>query len=267
MIRKFFNFLGWQFYAIFPFLPYLFFMFKDFNILKAPFFFLHDIFLYIGLEAKNKTGFPLKMLELRPFLYDRFENAGFIVLHYVHQDLWAALKVFKSGVKVHYDVGSRIDGFITHCLVFCKVVLLDLRPLETAINNLEFIQTDCTNMKNIKTGSIKSISSLNAIEHFGLGRYGDSVDPLAFKKAINEIIRVLSVNGDLYFSVPIGKQRVQFNGHRIFDPETVIRLFSDLKLVEFSAIDEKNIFIENADIDNFKGVNFSCGLFHFKKRG
>lgn len=224
-----------------------------------------DYFLYGRLNRGLKSPFEIKFLNSYPFYYDRYEEAGGIMQHYFHQDIWAANRIHKSGVKKHYDIGSRLDGFISHCLVFCKVVMLDIRPLQIKILNLEFIQADCTDMKNIRSNSINSISSLHAIEHFGLGRYGDPVDPWGYKKAIDEMKRVVKIGGNIYFSVPIGKQRLEFNAHRVFNPLYVLELFDGFKLIEFSAVDENNNFIKFADPKRFVNGKFSCGLFHFKK--
>lgn len=68
------------------------------------------------------------------------------------------------------------------------------------------------------------------------------------------------------FSVPIGVQRIEFNGHRIFDPLEVIRLFKGFELVEFSAIDDNDVFHENVVVENYRTLRYGCGLFHFKKK-
>ena len=65
--------------------------------------------------------------------------------------------------------------------------------------------------------SCDSISSLHALEHFGLGRYGDKIDPYGYMKGITNITKVLKSKGIFYFSVPMGKQRIEFNAHRIFN--------------------------------------------------
>ena len=121
-------------------------------------------------------------------------------------------------------------------------------------------------MNQIPDGSIASLSSFHAIEHFGLGRYGDPIDPLGHQKAIAEMKRIVCGGGDILFSVPIGVQRIEFNGHRIFDPMEVIRLFEGFELVEFSAIDDKDAFHENVSVENYCTLNYGCGLFHFKKK-
>lgn len=220
-------------------------------------------------RAVKKFGgnfrFNFKAINIYPCLYDRFEQAGSVPKHYFFQDIWAARKVAASGVSVHYDVGSRLDGFIAHCLSFCSVVMLDVRPLKINLKGLQFIQANCMDMKNISDGHISSISSLHAVEHFGLGRYGDPIDVEGHVKAINELKRVLSEGGDLYFSVPVGRERIEFDAHRIFSPKTIVSLFSELELVEFSVVDDINVFCEHADISSYESADYSCGLFHFRK--
>lgn len=215
--------------------------------------------------AGRDFGFGFKGINMYPCLYDRFEQAGGVPKHYFYQDVWAARKVAKSRVDVHYDIGSRLDGFIAHCLSFCSVVMLDVRPLTINIDGLKFIQTNCMKMENISTCEIASLSSLHAIEHFGLGRYGDPIDINGHIKAIDELKRVIAVGGDLYFSVPIGKERLEFDAHRIFNPNTIIALFTGLELIEFSVVDDCNKFHENANPSMYENANYSCGLFHFRK--
>ena len=225
-----------------------------------------DQLRYRKADSLVQSGFPIKLSNSFPCLLDRYENAGTLPRHYFWQDLWGARKVFKSGVKRHYDIGSRLDGFIAHCLPFCEIVMLDIRPLSVQIQNLMFQQANCMDMNQIPDGSISSLSSFHAIEHFGLGRYGDPIDPLGHQKAIAEMKRIVCDGGSIYFGVPIGIQRIEFNAHRIFDPLEIIRLFEGFELVEFSAIDDNDAFHENVAVENYRTLNYGCGLFHFKKK-
>jgi hypothetical protein len=215
---------------------------------------------------KPGSEFPLTLPDTYPCLYDRYENAGRLPRHYFHQDLWASRKVFASGAKVHYDIGSRVDGFIAQCLVFCKVVMIDVRPLGQQVAGLEFVQADAMDMRSIKTGAIGSISSLHAIEHFGLGRYGDPIDPEGHRRAIDELQRVAAPGGTIYFSVPVGRQRLEFNAHRVFDPRSIIGLFGGCELLEFSVVTDGNILVERADPADYTGSEYACGLYLFRKR-
>ena len=59
---------------------------------------------------------------------------------------------------------------------------------------------------------------------------------------MREFERVLRPGGKLYFSVPVGRERVEFNAHRVFAPRTVVSAFSKLALTSFSAVDDRGDF-------------------------
>jgi hypothetical protein len=201
------------------------------------------------------------------FSGDCFSDAGVNMADdYLVQDLWCAQKVFAAKPDVHYDIGSRVDGFITHLLSFgMKTVLIDIRKLETfGTENLTFIKEDATLLSGLEAGSIASLSSLCSLEHFGLGRYGDPVDPGAYIKAFKSIQRVMKKSGDLYISVPVSNScRLRFNAHRVYTPEFIINQFEDMKLIEFSCT-SPNGLIRNASSDDMDGTE-KYGLFHFEK--
>ncbi|RUS98508.1 hypothetical protein DSM106972_081370 [Dulcicalothrix desertica PCC 7102] len=197
-------------------------------------------------------------------LADRYENAGVAKGEYFHQDLWFARKIFADNPEQHWDIGSRIDGFIAHLLVFRSVKVIDIRSINSQVSGLCFQQGDITSL-SLADNSIKSISCLHTIEHIGLGRYGDPIDPLGHLKGIKELQRILAPGGKLYFSAPIGKERVEFNAHRIFDPSTIIDKFSDLNLIDFAAINKQGDLVEPAKWQDFRDVDYACGLFVFEK--
>jgi len=164
-------------------------------------------------------------------------------------------------------VGSRVDGFIAHLLVFMPVTVVDVRPLESKVTGLQFMRGDATSLDGWADNSVPSLSSLHAVEHFGLGRYGDRLDPGGSARAMAALARVVAPGGRLYFSVPIGVERVEFNAHRVFAPETILRTFAEhrLRLAAFSAVDDRGFLIPSADPLSFARARYSCGLFEFTK--
>lgn len=209
--------------------------------------------------------FPLELRALMPALGERSASAGIAKGAYFHQDLWAARKVFARRPARHVDVGSRIDGFVAHLLVFMPVEVIDIRSLEASVRGLAFLQEDATTLARFAPGSLPSISSLHAVEHFGLGRYGDPVSPEGWRLGMLALARVLAPGGRLYFSVPIGRERLRFNAHRIFSPKTVLETFSDLRLASFSAVDEAGDLVEDAEPGRFSGAHHVMGLFEFTR--
>ncbi|WP_251824969.1 DUF268 domain-containing protein [Campylobacter jejuni] len=219
-------------------------------------------------------------------LYDKYDNNGSGIDNgYFIQDIWGARKVIENKPSIHYDVGSSVNGFIAHLLAAkIKVVLFDIRAMEdnkfdtdflkcNDMSGIYYTQTNATNLEEVKDNSVDSLSALCSVEHFGLGRYGDPIEPDAWEKALRSFQRVLKTGGKLYFSVPIGNEnRVCFNAHRVFKPETIIEIFESdgrncMKLLELSYInnfDVKNYY-ENPHDKVFFESNGAVGLFEFVK--
>jgi 2-polyprenyl-3-methyl-5-hydroxy-6-metoxy-1,4-benzoquinol methylase len=116
-----------------------------------------------------------------------------------------------------------------------------------------------------------SISTLHVIEHFGLGRYGDPIDYYGHIKAIDNITKMLKTGGKLYFSTPIGPQRIEFNAHRVFSIEYLLNMFKESYTVDsFSFVDDIGDLFENVELEektiasNFD-CQYGCGIFELTK--
>lgn len=217
-------------------------------------------------RSMDPDGFPFDPVTLFPILKDRSEEAGTVDHHYFHQDIWVARAIMTHAPNEHYDVGSRLDGFISHLLVFRTVKMIDVRPLAIEVPGLEFVRGNATDLSMIPDDSIESLSCLHAIEHFGLGRYGDPIDPQAPRKAASEFVRVLKPGGRLYLSTPCGpRNQLHFNAHRVFDPSRILEMFSPLKLVRIDGTLNDHVMHSNVSIDFLKKKHYSLGIFIFEK--
>ncbi len=204
-------------------------------------------------------------------LSDYGDQAGSASDHYFHQDLLVASLIYDKNPARHIDVGSRIDGFVAHVASFRKVEVMDIRDLsDVGHQNISFVKADLTNQDNAQNNITNSISCLHAIEHFGLGRYGDPLDPRGHLKGFKNILRMLKPGGTLYISFPIGKSNeVHFNAHRVFHPKDIFNWAEDkdsLRLERFDYVDDagrlhQKVDVENAELD----VSFGCGIFTFEK--
>src|SRR6478609_468829 len=113
---------------------------------------------------------------LRPSLHDRGDSAGAVRSEYFWQDAYVARLVFEANPLRHADVGSRIDGFVAHVASFREIEVFDIRPLTVLIPNIKFTQVDLMAQSDRLFSPTPSLSCLHALEHFGLGRYGDKID-------------------------------------------------------------------------------------------
>ena len=228
--------------------------------------FKKDLNKYMRL---NNTSFDVDKNYLYPCLTDRYQKAG-SEGQYFWQDLWAARLIAENRPSEHYDIGSRIDGFIAHLSCFMENIhLIDVRPFDMNIPGVDFRQTDATEMGGVEDASVDSISALCSLEHFGLGRYGDPIQPDACFRAMKNIERVLRPGGHAYISVPIGYEHLEFNAQRIFYAKTIRDTFSECDLIEYSTTDGTNIE-KKVDINKYNheknNMGGRFGLFHFVKR-
>ena len=152
-----------------------------------------------------------------PIYSDRNDHAGVASGHYFHQDLLVARAIYASAPRRHIDVGSSIAGFVSHVASFREIEVLDVRPIDSEVPGITFIQQDVMALEDVTSLQADSVSCLHALEHFGLGRYGDSIDYDGWRKGLIGLTRMVESGGTLYLSVPTGEpQRVEFNAHRVF---------------------------------------------------
>lgn len=183
--------------------------------------------------------------------------------HYYYQEIWAMKQILKCRPKKHVDLASKYN-FSGYLSLFLPVDFVDLRPINAHLPGLKIIPADILHL-TYKSNSVVSLSSLHVIEHIGLGRYGDSIDPDGTKKAIKEMIRVVKPGGYIYLSLPIGKYRMCFNAHRIHTPEMIINEFTKCTLTEFSVVDDNGNLHEKVDWRKYSELHYGCGLFIFQK--
>lgn len=221
--------------------------------------YLRDCFKYSRMDGAE----PIKIRDTYPCLFDK-KSTTRIDSHYFYQDIWAFKKINQFKPKLHVDVGSNANfvGFLT---AITKVNFVDIRLLNAPyLTNIENIKGSILELP-YEDNSLESISCLHVAEHIGLGRYGDSLNPLGTKKAAAELSRCLAKSGNLFFSLPVGKPRLCFNAHRIHSPHRIIKYFGDLKLVELSGSTDQKEFIENIDITKLEDQKYACGMFWFMK--
>lgn len=220
-------------------------------------------FLKDYIKIRRQTAIHPISLSFYPCLGDHLASSGVANGHYFHQDLLVAQKVFAANPERHLDVGSRVDGLVSHIAVFRQIEVMDVRRLQSTTKNIKFYQCDLMSPlpKNL-AGAFDSVSSLHAIEHFGLGRYGDPIDLEGYVKGLGGLYNLLKPGGVLYLSVPMGRDRIEFNAHRVFSLATLQSLVQGkYDILSFSYVDDSGFLhgniTDNSIIENI-GSNFDC---------
>lgn len=232
--------------------------------------YIYDFIKFYNLSKRNKSKFTFSFF---PILDDKYAPSGSTKGHYFTQDLFVAQEIFYEKPSNHVDIGSRIDGFITHVASFREIEVIDIRPVDLDIDNIRFLQLDFSKELNKEFYNYSdSISCLHTLEHFGLGRYGDKIDPDSFKKGLNNLYLLCKQGGSFHFSVPLGDNKVFFNAHRTFSLQYLFELLDPLfEIKSLSVIDDNGIFHkkigldDNRIIENFNS-KYGCAIFHLIKK-
>ncbi len=231
--------------------------------LRSPSY-LRDLLRY-RREAKA-MGRPVPSLtKIRPISDEATSFTGFDT-HYVYHTGWAARVLARTKPAMHVDIGSSLF-FVGNVSAFQPMIHYDYRPPALALPGVELGAADLLNLA-FADGSIASLSCMHVVEHVGLGRYGDTLDPAGDIKACKELSRVLAPGGQLLFVTPVGQASVHFNAHRIYAFEQVMALFPGLALEEFALITDKRdgaTFVPDADPARVAKQRYGCGCFLFRK--
>ncbi len=231
---------------------------------------------FVLLESKREFGafkklandnrMPMTWKDRYYFSTDKTGTTKFDA-HYIYHPAWAARILAKTNPGRHIDISSTLH-FSTIVSAFMPVDFYDYRPAHLTLTNLTSNKIDLTSLP-FKNESILSLSCMHTVEHIGLGRYGDPIDPNGDLKAIGELARVIAPGGNLLFVVPIGKPKIIFNAHRIYSYGQILEYFPGLKLKEFSLIPDNARemgMVYDASKELADVQNYGCGCFWFQKQ-
>jgi SAM-dependent methyltransferase len=197
-----------------------------------------------------------------PCLSDRTTSTPFDP-HYFYQSAWLARRLAQIAPAAHTDVGSSVM-MIAGISAQVPTTFVDIRPLETDLPDLASLAGSILKLP-FETASQTSVSCLHVIEHIGLGRYGDPLDPDGARKGLAELARVVAPGGRLYLSTPVGRARVCFNAHRVFDPAAIIAGLPGLTLAAFSLVSDDGHWHPDSDVLLASQQEYACGCFEFTK--
>lgn len=219
------------------------------------------------LSRAAEDRFDVDWADRLPCLNDRTAATGFD-RHYVYHTAWAARVLARLRPAAHVDIASSLY-FASIASAFVPVQYYEYRRVDLQLPNLSCRAADLTSLP-FSNRSISSLSCMHVVEHVGLGRYGDELDPDGDVKAMSELARVVAPAGDLLFVVPVGKPRVQFNAHRIYGFDQVRQAFADLDLLEFALVPDRGsadavALISNATKEQSDRQRYGCGCFWFRR--
>jgi hypothetical protein len=230
---------------------------------RAPTF-LRDMARFKRMMAKSSRPMDVQIKDMYPCLGENTSGIGFDS-HYIYHTAWAARKLQEIKPAKHVDISSSLY-FAAIASAFVPMDYYEFRCSGIKLDNYLERRGDLMHLP-MEAGSVRSLSCMHVLEHLGLGRYGDQMDPDGDIKGARELERVLASGGDLLFVVPVGKPKIEFNAHRIYSYQGVMSLFPGLTLKEFTLIRLKNkqTLLKNASGEDVELEDYGCGCFWFKK--
>jgi SAM-dependent methyltransferase len=196
--------------------------------MNRPAWYSDDLAAYRGLADAREQIVPWRCMDERT-------AATPIDLWYFYQDTWAFRRVMEARPAWLLDVGSTalLVGILAQVL---PVTSVDVRPLLVTLPGLTCTWGTITALP-FPTGTVPMATSLSVIEHIGLGRYGDELDPCGSERACKELQRVLAPGGRLLLSVPVADDPVTlFNAHRLLSIAQVRAWLDGCALVDSMTI-------------------------------
>jgi hypothetical protein len=175
----------------------------------------------------------------------RFQKTGipfdwtYASMHIVAQKILLSLITTKQKYCSLLDVGSQFS-FISFASSFCEVTYVEPRVqsqkiFQNGICDITKCEGEAQKLP-FEKNKFDIITSLHAIEHFGLGRYGDTIDYHGDQKGIIEFTRVMSKNGHAILAVPAAKKsNIEFNDQRKYNPNDFDQIVVDAGLKKISS--------------------------------
>jgi len=129
------------------------------------------------------------------------------------------------------DVGS-VGSFLPINLASqgYEVWCIDVRQYEGKglVQNLKFLVGDVRKTR-FENDFFDCVIAVSTLEHIGLGRYGEWLEPDGDITAVSEISRIMSINGMLLVTLPFGKGEV-FPSHRVYNQQRLRAILKGLKV-------------------------------------
>jgi hypothetical protein len=158
-----------------------------------------------------------RLYELKTFS-ELMERARRGECHYYGEtDFWLyqALSLFPLTGKRVAVFGSAQPWYESICLMHGakEVVVFEYGPIISEHPRVSMVTYDeyAKNPEPFDVGL-----SISSFEHDGLGRYGDPLDPDGDLKAMRAAKSIIRPGGLLFLAVPLGKDAVTWNAHRVY---------------------------------------------------
>jgi hypothetical protein len=186
--------------------------------------------------------------------------------YYGKTDMWlyrALQKYPIHGLEV-VIMGSTTPWYESVCLTFGGMpTTIEYNALATDEPNLKILTVEEFWRAPRQFDAAFSISSF---EHDGLGRYGDPLNPNGDLEAMKKMKKILKMDGLLFLVVPVGKDKLVWNAHRIYGYKRLPRLLNGWKVIDRFGYNPLRCWMDNGKDAGYQPLfvlkNTKCELFN-----
>lgn len=197
----------------------------------------------------------------RPVFYEKGLINGLVgaacnkmVGMYPQTDSWlhVALRYYSITKQSIVVLGSVTPWYEAVCLAYgAYPVTVEYAERTTNHPILRIMNSDEFLITGEKFDAAMSISS---IEHDGLGRYGDPINPNGDLQAMRLLKRKLKPNGLLFLGIPLGLDTLVWNAHRIYGKIRLPLLLEGWELIDRFYFKDIDLITDTGDEARFQPV-------------
>ncbi|KAI1709432.1 hypothetical protein DdX_11219 [Ditylenchus destructor] len=144
-------------------------------------------------------------------------------------------------------IGSQTPWVEVLCLANGaeSLITVDYQKLHITHPQIAFIHAmDVVKNREVYNDKFDFIVSFSSIEHSGLGRYGDPIDPFGDIKEMQKIRCMLKPGGLFFLGLPVGQDNVGWNCHRTYGRIRLAMMTAGFEVVDIFYMDEEPINLE-----------------------
>lgn len=157
--------------------------------------------------------------------------------HYAIFTYWVAHKLSGSTKLKFLDVGNtKVANLVNSIAHDVTALVLDF-PNDD-ISSVNWLVHDISDELPFDESSFDVFTSPSTLHLIGQGRYGDRRDPFVLIKFKSELDRVMRCKSRMYLMLPLGKDQLMFGFHFIYSLDSIKKIFSGWRLVDYMVDDE-----------------------------
>ena len=215
---------------------------------------------YLDDRKKNGLEWSNSLINdcMNRFTPDNIKNGREGNSSYGHEVCVNLLNSFED-----YNIRNKNVAVIGSETPWIEAILLNMSNKVTTIEynvpsgNFENIQLQCKDYFNHFEKNIEiydAIITFSSIEHSGLGRYGDPLDPNGDIKTMNNIYNNLTEKGLVIWGAPVGKDALTWNTHRVYGPIRLPLMFNNFKEVKWYGRTKEQLFSQKVHHNSYQPV-------------